>query len=381
MPKFEIGYWRRCGYERQGLVTEAVLGIAGLAFNTLGAQRVEIRCDTRNERSRSVALRAGFRLEGIHRHDARAVNGGPARHRCLRAASRRVPGPACRHRDGPHPPDRRQNRKVPMSTLTQILANIESEAKRAPFDIDKLAYRKAHRPPTVPILAAGNMESALCLFARDLGQEEVLRGQPLIGSAGRRVRKALFERLYPKRQPDPPYYTAVLNHVLLTNTVPYKPAGNVEYDRATKSRFRPFIEELLVNVWTGNALIPMGEGAFKWFAPYAEKGAVLAFWDDREARFHGDARRDGDGDGPGRAHRKGHHPGPDPSPVAAQPLHGGVPGPPRRTPEGLPAGVTAGRLSPKRRHRPVFRADGGVSPFPAPSIDQTRPVGGEHGKL
>ncbi|HEY3265497.1 MAG TPA: uracil-DNA glycosylase family protein [Armatimonadota bacterium] len=174
-----------------------------------------------------------------------------------------------------------------MSTLTQILANIESEAKRAPFDIDKMAYRKAHRPPTVPILAAGNMESSLCLFARDLGQEEVLRGQPLIGSAGRRVRKALFERLYPKRHPDSPFYTAILNDVLLTNTVPYKPAGNVEYDRATKSRFRPYIEELLVNVWTGHALIPMGEGAFKWFAPYAEKGTVVAFWDDRENRFRG----------------------------------------------------------------------------------------------
>ncbi|HEY3265496.1 MAG TPA: GNAT family protein [Armatimonadota bacterium] len=75
VPKFEIGYWRRRGYEGRGLVTEAVLGIAGLAFNTLGAQRVEIRCDTRNERSRAVALRAGFRLEGIHRRDSRAVNG------------------------------------------------------------------------------------------------------------------------------------------------------------------------------------------------------------------------------------------------------------------------------------------------------------------
>lgn len=172
-----------------------------------------------------------------------------------------------------------------MASLTSILAAIEAEAKRAPFDLDLAVYKRAGRPATSPILLAGNVEAPLCLFARDLGQEEVLRGQPLIGSAGRRVRKAIWDRLFPGRTGDSPYYGAILDHVLLTNTVPYKPAGNVEYDRATKSRFRPFIEDMLVNVWTGSTLIPMGEGAFKWFAQYAEKGVVLDFWDDKVARF------------------------------------------------------------------------------------------------
>lgn len=175
-----------------------------------------------------------------------------------------------------------------MSSLTNILAGIETEARRAPFDVDTDVYKRARRQSWSAILLAGNLEADLCLFARDLGQEEVLRGQPLIGSAGRRVRKALFERVAPGKSPDPPFYSAVLDHVLLTNTVPYKPVSNVEYDRATKTRFRPFIEDLLVNAWTGTTLIPMGEGAFKWFAPYAEKGAVLAFWDDRDARFQSD---------------------------------------------------------------------------------------------
>ncbi|HEY3414189.1 MAG TPA: uracil-DNA glycosylase family protein [Armatimonadota bacterium] len=174
-----------------------------------------------------------------------------------------------------------------MASLTSILAKIEAEAKREPFDLDIAAYKRAGRPAASPILLAGNVEAPLCLFARDLGQEEVLRGQPLIGSAGRRVRKAIWDRVMPGRTPDSPYYSAVLDHVMLTNTVPYKPNGNVEYDRATKSRFRPFIEDLLVNVWTGSNLIPMGEGAFKWFAQYADKGVVLAFWDDRDARFSG----------------------------------------------------------------------------------------------
>lgn len=174
-----------------------------------------------------------------------------------------------------------------MASLTAILAGLEAEARREPFDLDIAAYKRAGRPPAAPILLAGNPESELCLFARDLGQEEVLRGQPLIGSAGRRVRKAIWDRLYPNKTADPPFYSQILKHVMLTNTVPYKPVNNVEYDRTTKSRFRPFVEDLLVNVWTGSNLIPMGEGAFKWFAPYAEKGLVVAFWDDREARFTG----------------------------------------------------------------------------------------------
>lgn len=172
-----------------------------------------------------------------------------------------------------------------MASLTAILKGIEDEAKREPFDVDTAVYKRAGRPPTQPILMAGNAEARLCMFARDLGHEEVLRGQPLIGAAGRRVRRAIFDRVAPNKEPDPPFYSEALNHVMLTNTVPYKPAGNKEYDRATKSRFRPFIEDLLVNVWSGHILVPMGEGAFKWFAPYAERGAVLDFWDNREARF------------------------------------------------------------------------------------------------
>lgn len=172
-----------------------------------------------------------------------------------------------------------------MANLMTLLHEIEQEARRAPMDLDLAAYRRAGRRPTMPILVAGETDAPLCLFARELGQEEVLRGQPLIGAAGRRVRRALFERLFPDSTPDPPYYTRAMSRVLLTNTVPYKPVGNKEYDRDTKSRFRPFVELLLVSIWSGSHLLPMGEGAFKWFAPYADKGEVVAFWENRDRRF------------------------------------------------------------------------------------------------
>ena len=71
VPKFHIGYWVRTAYTRQGFITEAVAGITTFAFNTLGAKRVEIRCDSRNERSAAVPRRLGFVHEGTLHHDDR----------------------------------------------------------------------------------------------------------------------------------------------------------------------------------------------------------------------------------------------------------------------------------------------------------------------
>jgi RimJ/RimL family protein N-acetyltransferase len=70
VPRFEIGYWCRTCFEGQGYITEAVRGITGFAFEALGAQRVEIRCDSTNVRSRRVAERAGYHLEGELRNQA-----------------------------------------------------------------------------------------------------------------------------------------------------------------------------------------------------------------------------------------------------------------------------------------------------------------------
>jgi RimJ/RimL family protein N-acetyltransferase len=60
VPRFEIGYWVRTSLAGQGFATEAARRIADFAFDDLGAERVEIWCDARNERSAAVARRAGF---------------------------------------------------------------------------------------------------------------------------------------------------------------------------------------------------------------------------------------------------------------------------------------------------------------------------------
>lgn len=73
--KFEIGYWCRTAHTGHGYVTEAVNAITDFAFRQLQANRVEIRCDTRNAKSVAVAKRCGFLQEAVLRHDSLSVDG------------------------------------------------------------------------------------------------------------------------------------------------------------------------------------------------------------------------------------------------------------------------------------------------------------------
>jgi RimJ/RimL family protein N-acetyltransferase len=75
--RFEIGYWLRPDVQGQGLASECVRLLSRMAFDTLQARRVEIRCDTRNTRSRAVAERCGFELEGVLRRESLGVDGEP----------------------------------------------------------------------------------------------------------------------------------------------------------------------------------------------------------------------------------------------------------------------------------------------------------------
>ena len=69
VPSFEIGYWCRASFQGQGYVTEAVRAITHTGFEILRANRIEIRCDPHNVRSRGVAERVGYRLEAELRNE------------------------------------------------------------------------------------------------------------------------------------------------------------------------------------------------------------------------------------------------------------------------------------------------------------------------
>lgn len=66
VERAEIGYWLHTSFAGQGLMSEAINCLIQWA-DELGFQRLEIRCETRNIRSRNVAHHAGFQHEGTLR--------------------------------------------------------------------------------------------------------------------------------------------------------------------------------------------------------------------------------------------------------------------------------------------------------------------------
>ncbi|MCC3376280.1 GNAT family N-acetyltransferase [Cohnella sp. REN36] len=73
--RFEIGYWLRTSCTGQGYMAEAVEGIERFAIHDLQANRIEIRCDSRNTRSARVAERLGYLKEGVLRRERLDANG------------------------------------------------------------------------------------------------------------------------------------------------------------------------------------------------------------------------------------------------------------------------------------------------------------------
>ena len=84
IPKLEMGYWLNTRFVGQGYATEAVNALVVFAKDVLEAKRLEITSDAANARSRAVAERAGFTLEGILRKARRNMQGDLADH-CMYA--------------------------------------------------------------------------------------------------------------------------------------------------------------------------------------------------------------------------------------------------------------------------------------------------------
>ena len=75
IPAMEIGYWIRPDAEGKGFVTDAVKLITAFAFRDLRAERVTIRCDSKNLRSAAILPRAGFIHEATMRLERRGSDG------------------------------------------------------------------------------------------------------------------------------------------------------------------------------------------------------------------------------------------------------------------------------------------------------------------
>ena len=75
----EIGYWLAERHAGRGVMTRCCLAVIDYGFGELGLHRIQILADSLNRRSRAVAERLGFTLEGTRREDARARGADSAR--------------------------------------------------------------------------------------------------------------------------------------------------------------------------------------------------------------------------------------------------------------------------------------------------------------
>jgi ribosomal-protein-serine acetyltransferase len=70
-----MGYWLAVGEEGRGTMAHAVRALVDHAFSRWGLNRVEIRADVANARSRALAERLGFTYEGTLRQALRLADG------------------------------------------------------------------------------------------------------------------------------------------------------------------------------------------------------------------------------------------------------------------------------------------------------------------
>lgn len=75
VPSFMIGYWVHKDHEGKGYITETVNALTRYAFTVFRANRLEITCDSKNQRSLAVMKRLGFVQEGLLKNEERNAAG------------------------------------------------------------------------------------------------------------------------------------------------------------------------------------------------------------------------------------------------------------------------------------------------------------------
>ncbi|USK31386.1 GNAT family N-acetyltransferase (plasmid) [Bacillus sp. CMF21] len=83
IPKCEMGYWINTKYSGNGYMTEAVKELANFGLNHLAFKRIEIRCESRNFKSRFIPEKLGFIFEGTLRNEDLSADGSKLTDTCI----------------------------------------------------------------------------------------------------------------------------------------------------------------------------------------------------------------------------------------------------------------------------------------------------------
>lgn len=85
IPKCEIGYWINTKYSGNGYMVEAVRELMNFGLHQLEFKRIEIRCESTNEKSRAIPEKLSFELEGILKNDEFSADGSKLTDTCVYA--------------------------------------------------------------------------------------------------------------------------------------------------------------------------------------------------------------------------------------------------------------------------------------------------------
>jgi len=85
IPKCEIGYWINTQFSGNGYMTETVSELINLGLQLFKFRRIEIRCDSKNTKSRMIPEKLGFELEGILRNEDHSADGKELTDTCIYA--------------------------------------------------------------------------------------------------------------------------------------------------------------------------------------------------------------------------------------------------------------------------------------------------------
>ncbi|WLR42756.1 GNAT family protein [Bacillus carboniphilus] len=83
IPKCEIGYWINSKFSGYGYMTESVKELTNFGLNFIRFKRIEIRCESTNQRSRAIPEKLNFQLEGIFRNDDLSADGNKLTDTCI----------------------------------------------------------------------------------------------------------------------------------------------------------------------------------------------------------------------------------------------------------------------------------------------------------
>ncbi len=153
-----------------------------------------------------------------------------------------------------------------VSETSQKVRGIISSNPEWQKHLDHSVYEKLGRDPLEPLLFSGNPKAGLAILGRDPGKDEIKLQTPLIGAAGKTLRKGLFEYFVGGEPKDIADYRKVEDHVFFVNTVPYKPKGNLPWAKSLQDALAPEISKLLVEYWRGDVLFCLGTQAWNWFS-------------------------------------------------------------------------------------------------------------------